>query len=98
MERTQKERVLEHLKNGNSLTPLEALNFFGSFRLGAIIFELRHEGNRIKTEFVKNGKKTFAKYTMEISSESNGQSSFTEIMKFKTMAQGMKRCSLNSAT
>jgi len=38
---TQKKQVLAHLQTGKSITPLEALNLFGAFRLGAIIFELR---------------------------------------------------------
>lgn len=31
---TQKERILDYLMEGHSLTSLEALNLFGCFRLG----------------------------------------------------------------
>ena len=35
-------QILNHLQEGNSLSPLEALNMFGCFRLSGRIFELRH--------------------------------------------------------
>ena len=35
--------ILEHLKKGLSITPLEALNRFGCFRLSARIHDLRHK-------------------------------------------------------
>ena len=40
---SQKQQVLEHLKLHRSITPIEALNMYASFRLSAIIFELRKE-------------------------------------------------------
>jgi hypothetical protein len=64
--KTQKEKVRQYLESGRSITPIEALEMFGSFRLGAIIFTLREEGMPIKTDFVTNRYKTkFAKYTLE---------------------------------
>ena len=39
---SQTAQILNYLKEGNSLSPLEALNLFGSLRLGARIHELRH--------------------------------------------------------
>ena len=59
---TQKEAILRHLQSGQTITPLEALNLYGCFRLGARIWELRDEGYEIKSENVKQGKKTFASY------------------------------------
>lgn len=49
---TQTERVLELLRtNGpRGVTPLDALEIVGSFRLGARIFDLRAEGHLIDTE------------------------------------------------
>lgn len=35
--------ILEHLKKGLSITPLEALNRFVCFRLSARIHDLRHK-------------------------------------------------------
>ena len=50
---SKKSKVLAHLYAGNTITPREALDLYGSFRLGAIIFELRDEGHRINTEIAK---------------------------------------------
>jgi hypothetical protein len=61
---TQKEAILRHLQSGRTITPLEALNLYGCFRLGARIWELRDEGYKIKSENVKQGKKTFASYEL----------------------------------
>ena len=41
--------VLNHLKTYGEITPLEALREYGVLRLGAIIFDLRHEGYQIAT-------------------------------------------------
>lgn len=62
----QNEMILEHLLKGWSITPLEALNSYGIFRLGARIYDLRSRGIRIETENAKgsNGKH-FARYWME---------------------------------
>tara|TARA_R100001163_G_C5031680_1_gene171740 strand:+ start:176 stop:373 length:198 start_codon:yes stop_codon:yes gene_type:complete len=50
---TKKDKVLAHLMNGKPITPMEALTEYGSFRLGAIIFDLRAEGHKINTEIAK---------------------------------------------
>ena len=47
---TQKANVRTWLLKGRSITPLEALNRFGSLRLSAIIFDLREEGLPIDME------------------------------------------------
>ena len=57
---SQKQQVLEHLKLHRSITPIEALNMYASFRLSAIIFELRKE-HYINTVLVDDVNK-FAKY------------------------------------
>ena len=64
--KSQNKQILEYLKNGNSITPIEALNLFGSFRLGARIKDLRDGGNNIITEIVKNGNKRYAKYSLNM--------------------------------
>lgn len=61
---TQKEQVLKHLQSGKSLSPLEALNYFGSLRLGAIIFDLKKDGYEIETEINQVGKH-YAVYKMK---------------------------------
>ena len=50
---TQTARILQYLQAGQRLTPLEALNLFGSLRLGAIIFVLRERGHKIKTDLIE---------------------------------------------
>jgi len=48
--------ILTHLQSGGSLTPRDALNMFGSFRLAAHIESLRKDGHRIFTHLVnENG-------------------------------------------
>ena len=64
--KTQKERIKLHLMSGKSLTPIEALNKFGCFRLGARIWELsKKEGFCIESELVetRDGKHV-ARYRM----------------------------------
>ncbi len=61
---TQKEAILRHLQSGKTITPLEALNLYGCFRLGARIWDLRNEGYVIRSERVKQGKKTFSSYKL----------------------------------
>lgn len=61
--KTQKEMCLEYLEKYGSITPLEALTAFNSFRLSALIFELRKEGYIITTKLNEDGKK-FAIYTL----------------------------------
>ena len=61
---TQKEAILRHLQSGKTITPLEALNLYRCYRLSARIRELRDEGYEIKSENVKQGKKTFASYKL----------------------------------
>ena len=41
--KTQKQKVLDRLRAGHSITQMQALRMFGCMRLGAIIFELRLE-------------------------------------------------------
>ena len=62
---SKQEKVLKHLKTLGSITPLEALELYGSFRLGALIFNLRKEGHDIETNIVP--KKGYAKYTYNVS-------------------------------
>jgi len=67
MERvTQKSKVREHLQSGQSITPIDALERYGCFRLAAIIHALKNDyGMNIETELVKNKYGTkYGKYTM----------------------------------
>jgi hypothetical protein len=71
LKKSQKENILEYLEIGNKITPLEALYQFGSFRLSAIIFELRQEGYNIITHNKSVDGKTFAEYEL-VKGQNNG--------------------------
>jgi hypothetical protein len=61
----QASRILEFLKAGNRITPIEALNLFGCFRLGARCYDLRKKGYDIRTEMVTVGnRKRVAQYRL----------------------------------
>ena len=59
---TQKEACLDYLEKYGSITPLEALTAFHSFRLAAQICLLRKEGYAIKTDIHES--KRYAIYTL----------------------------------
>ena len=62
---TQEKAILNHLKHGKSITPLQALRWFGSLRLGARIWDLKRMGYNILTEIVKTETgKHVAKYSL----------------------------------
>ena len=45
---TQNEQVLKHLERYGSITPYEAMEFYGIMRLGARVYDLRHDGHSIE--------------------------------------------------
>lgn len=58
--KTQCQMIREHLEAGHRLSPIEALNKFGCFRLASRINELRKQGLDIRTDIVEgaeNGKR-----------------------------------------
>lgn len=64
---SQADAILAYLKSGNGITPIDALNLFGCFRLGARIADLKKRGYDIVTERVKvEGGKYVAKYHLAI--------------------------------
>jgi hypothetical protein len=62
--KTQNEQIKAYLSKGKSITPLDALNKFGCFRLSARIKNLRDEGLKIATKYVTIKGKTFASYSV----------------------------------
>ena len=52
---SQCSKILEYLKAGNGITPIDALNLFGCFRLSARIADIKKMGYEIVTELVKVG-------------------------------------------
>lgn len=54
--------ILHHLNNGGSLTPIDALNQFGCFRLQARIYDIKCMGINVSSEWVEKGEKRFKSY------------------------------------
>lgn len=56
---SQSTEILMWLKGGHKLTPLEALNQFGCFRLSARVDDLKKQGHKIESKMieVESGKK-----------------------------------------
>lgn len=61
---TQRDLILQHLKRGDSITPIQALELYGCFALSQRIGELRRMGNDIEVTLVRNGRKQYASYRM----------------------------------
>jgi hypothetical protein len=59
---SQNALIKEWLLNGHSITPMEALNMFGCFRLSARIANLRDEGLAVVTDMVTINDKRVARY------------------------------------
>ena len=59
---SQRTLVLQALKKGQKLTPLEALNKGMGLRLGAHIHKLRQQGYDIRRNLVKRGPSRVAQY------------------------------------
>lgn len=66
MSASQCEQILSHLQQGHSITPIEALDKFGCFRLGGRIKDLRNQGHDIYTEMITtpSGKRV-AQYSLK---------------------------------
>ena len=50
---SQTTRIKAHLRSGKSITALDALHLFGTFRLGARIHDLKQQGMHIKSEMIE---------------------------------------------
>ena len=51
---SQNSRILEHLQNGFSITPLEGFQTFGTMNLAQRIAQLRSDGYKIKDRWIEN--------------------------------------------
>jgi hypothetical protein len=58
------EKLESWLNRGYAITPIQALNKWGCFRLGARIHDLRKMGYMIQTINQQANGKTFAKYKL----------------------------------
>lgn len=63
--------ILRALKNGESLTQLDAFHRFGCFRLAARIADLRAAGHAIKTTNEKHEGGTHARYSLAVKEASS---------------------------
>ena len=60
---SQNEQILTYMKSGRSLTALDALQFFGCFRLASRIHDLKKQGHAIESKpFITREKKTVSIY------------------------------------
>ena len=63
---SQTKQIADYLNKGKKLTPIDALNKFGCFRLAARIADLRNEGMNIVTKTIKlENKKQIAQYSVK---------------------------------
>ena len=61
---SQTKQIYEHLRE-RSITPIEALNLYGCFRLAARIDDLRREGLEIECELRQAGRKKWGEYRLK---------------------------------
>lgn len=61
---TQNDAIKEHLLSGKPITPLDALQNYGCFRLASRIDELRKAGMDIETVTIKRNNKRYASYVL----------------------------------
>ena len=61
---TQKEMILEALKEGRALTSLEALKEFGCFRLTSRIWDLKQDGHEIDVRTINRNGKHYSEYKL----------------------------------
>ena len=62
--KSQCDVILQHLKSGKSLTPLDALRLYGCFRLAARIHDLRCAGHDIEMTWAEFDDSRVAEYYM----------------------------------
>jgi len=59
---SQNQMIIDHLKAGQSITSLEALEKFGCFRLASRVNDLIKMGHHIVKDTIKNNNKRYARY------------------------------------
>lgn len=59
---TQKQMVLDYIKEFGSITPLDGFRDLGITRLSAVVFDLREEGHEINA-VIEKGKNRFGNQT-----------------------------------
>ena len=66
MNNTQEQQVLNHLKQGKTITPMDAVKYYDIYRLSAVVLKLRKAGHHIIRHDERNysGKGTHARYEL----------------------------------
>jgi t-SNARE complex subunit (syntaxin) len=62
--KSQRESVLEFLRDWRSITPREALDYFGCFRLAPVIMRLKAQGHDIETTKEESNGAQYARYVL----------------------------------
>lgn len=83
--KSQEKQILGHLLSGAPITPIDALNLFGCFRLAAVVFNLKAAGHDVRTTLIRDGKKTYARYHIPV--EPTQQSLFCGEVNRKTIIE-----------
>jgi len=63
--RSQKQRIKDALELGQSIKPLDAMQWFGCSRLAARIKDLRRDGMDIETIIIQKGRTRYASYRLK---------------------------------
>lgn len=63
--KSQERQILDYLRKGYSITPIEALAKFGCFRLGARIWDLKQNGYNIVSDKKKIENGYVAEYSLK---------------------------------
>ena len=79
---TKKQKILNHLKSGKSITSMEAINLYKVTRLAAVVHTLKKEGHQIESENVKGNDGIYSIYKMY----------FTGTYEYSQMALNMVSC------
>ena len=62
---SQEKQILRHLQSGRSITPFEALEFYGCLRLASRIENLRKTYPDIETNIIGHKGKKYASYRLK---------------------------------
>ena len=63
---TQEQKILNHLQQGQPITPMDAVKYYDIYRLSAVVLKLRRAGHHIirYSERNSSGKGTHARYEL----------------------------------
>lgn len=64
MTESQNKQVLAWLQSGQSITQFQAASYFGIYRLGARIHDLKRQGHPIKSVLEFDGSRHWSRYSL----------------------------------